>query len=70
MKNKIDKFATQNEWTEWIGKEIIKHSKKPFKSGKQKGIPIGTEINPNTGKLAFRMTDDNTLVDCFQCKLV
>lgn len=71
MKNKkLDKFSCESEWQNWIGQKIEKHSGKPFKSSKKIGIPIAIETNPNSGKLAFRMKDDETLVDCYQCKLV
>lgn len=66
---KVNKFATESEWGNWIGKEIVKHSNKPFKSGNLVGVPIGTETNPYSGKKAFRMRDCDSLVDCFQCKL-
>ena len=35
MKTKIDKFEDCKDWENWIGLEVIKHSKKPFKGGKQ-----------------------------------
>mgnify|MGYP007085771800 FL=1 len=57
-------------YTEWIGKKICKHSDKPFKSGLKIGIPIAIETNDKSGHQSFRMKDDNTLVDCFRCKLL
>jgi hypothetical protein len=65
----MQKQEEVKEWYDWIGKEIIKKSDKPFKSGKKIGVPIGIEQNPNSLKLAFRMKDDNTLVDCHQCNI-
>ena len=66
---KVDKFADKDNWENYIGKEIEKHSGKPFKSGKKTGIAISMGINPNSGKQGFNM-DDGTIVDCMQCKLV
>lgn len=65
---KLNKFEKQDEWPEWVGKEIIKHSKKPFKNGEQVNVVLGLETNPHSGKPAFKVSDD-ALVDCFQCKL-
>lgn len=69
-KIKIDKFADANNWNKWVGKKIEKHSNKPFKSGLKIGIPKQYGENPYTGKPAFLMLDDETWVDCFQCKLI
>lgn len=69
MKN-INKFADTNKWNEWIGLKIQKHSLKPFKSGLKIGVPKAYGLNPHSGKPAFQMTDDDSWVDCYQCKLV
>lgn len=68
MTKKVDKFRDENDWINWKGKEVIKHSKKPFKSGKITGIVVDLTTNPNSGKVAFRMNDES-VVDCFQVKL-
>lgn len=68
-RKKVDKFEHQEDWDKWIGKEVEKHSKKPFKSGKLTGFPVQMTVNPNSGKKAFKM-DDNSIVDCFQLKLI
>jgi len=68
-KPKINKFEFQDEWPNWVSKEIVKHSGKPFKSGKLVGVTLGMEPNPNSGKMGFKM-DDGSIVDCFQCKLL
>jgi hypothetical protein len=57
-----------SEWPEWVEKQIEKKSGKKFKSGNKIGLVMGLEINPNSGKTAFKM-DDGTVVDCHQCKL-
>ena len=70
METKIDKFENQLEWENWIGKEVVKHSGKPFKSGEKVGIPKAKVINPNSGKEAFLMGECITnVVDCYQCRL-
>ncbi len=62
-------YKNETDWANWIGKKIIKRSKKPFKSGKQTGIPLALELNPNSNKIGFKM-DDSSIVDCHMCELV
>ncbi len=64
----MDKFSEEKEWGNWLDNEIVKHSGKPFKSGLKIGIAKKMVINEHSGKLAFLM-DDESVVDCFQCKL-
>jgi hypothetical protein len=68
MDKKNDKFAEQDNWLNWIGKTVEKHSGKPFKSGAKSGVIVSVETNPNSNKQGFKM-DDGSIVDCFQCKL-
>lgn len=68
-KEKINKFAEQDKWENWIGLTLVKHSDKPFKSGKKKGVAVKLTTNPNSGRKAFKM-DDDSVVDCFQVKPV
>lgn len=68
MKRKINKFEKQGEWNTYVGKMIVKHSGKPFKSGEKEGTVISLTINPHTEKDAFLM-NDGSIVDCYQCKL-
>lgn len=56
-----------NIWKTWIGKEISKRSRKPFKSGNYSEIVEDLDINPYSGKIAFKVCD--TFVDCYLCKL-
>jgi hypothetical protein len=65
---RVDKFEHANEWHTWIGKEVVKHSGKPFKSGEQIGSVVAFTTNPHSGKPAFEM-NDGSVVDCFQVKL-
>lgn len=69
MKNKIDKFVDKDEWKDYVGKEIEKHSGKPFKNGEKTNIVKGFGINPYSGKPGF-VVEDDSIVDCYQCKLV
>ena len=69
MNKETNSLAYADDWEFWLGKEIIKYSGNPFKSGKKIGIPVDIEINPHSQKLAFRMQEDNTLVDCFRTHL-
>ncbi len=63
---------TKEEYQTWLGRTVMKISKKPFKSGEKLGIPIDIVINPQSPKqaLGFRMKDDDSIVDCSQCQLV
>ena len=70
MKNKVDKFSDAQNWDNYVGKQIVKRSGKPFKSGNKVGVVENMSINPNTGRKAFLMRDDQTLVDCHQCQLL
>lgn len=65
---RINKFLEQSNWQNWIGKEIIKHSDKPFKSGSKTAIPLEITINEYSQKTAFKL-DDGSVVDCHQCCL-
>lgn len=64
----MNKYKFSNDWENWIGCEVIKHSKKPFKSGKKVGCIINMIVNPYSGKMGFKM-DDDSIVDCYQVKL-
>lgn len=66
---KVDKFIDANNWDEWVGKQIIKHSGKPFKSGPKSATPLSITMNPFSGKKAFKLLECGTVVDCYQCKL-
>lgn len=65
---KVDKFKYSNQWSQWIGKSVEKHSDKPFKSGLKVGRVMELTINPHSGKDGFLM-DDGSIVDCHQVKL-
>lgn len=67
MKN--DKFKDEKDWPSWIGKEVVKHSNKPFKSGEKIGVPKELCLNQYSGKQGFKM-NDKSVVDCHQCRLV
>ena len=67
MKTKIDKFEDCKDWENWIGLEVIKHSKKPFKGGKQIEIVEYLTTNSFSGKQAFILNDES-IVDCHQVK--
>ena len=59
----------EKKWLSWVGKTICKKSGKPFKSGKINGVIKELTINPYSNKKGFLMEDDNSIVDCHQCKL-
>lgn len=65
---KVDKFEYQDEWKDWVGLDVTKHSKKPFKSGKLIERVVEFTTNPHSGKAGFKL-DDESIVDCHQVKL-
>ena len=65
---KTNKWEFEDEWIEWIGYTVTKHSGKPFKGGDKIGIVVDMDVNPHSKKPAF-LIDDGSLVDCYQCKL-
>lgn len=68
MKTKINKFEHESEWESWVGKKVVKHSNKPFKSTFLIGTVVEFTTNPYSNKKAFKM-DDDSIVDCQQVKL-
>ena len=69
MTTKIDKFIECENWENWIGLEVIKHSKKPFKGGKQIELVKDITTNSFSGKKAFILNDES-IVDCHQVKKI
>ncbi len=65
---KVDKFADSANWSTYIGKQVIKHSKKPFKNGSAVNTVKEFTTNPYSGKKAFEMVE-GSVVDCFRVKL-
>ena len=57
-----------NEWKTWIGRPIQKQSGKPFKSTHKIGVPIEIVAHPITGRPAFVMKDDGSVVECRMCE--
>lgn len=56
-------------WKTWIGQKIRKQSGKPFKSGDKLGTPVEIVTHPFTGRPAFIMKDDGTVVECVKCEV-
>jgi len=67
---KIDKFEHMEDWCFWVGCKIEKHSLKPFKCGAKQVTVAEFGKNPYSGKDAFRIEEDDTWVDCYQCKKI
>lgn len=62
----------QNEiakYYEMLGEVVIKHSKKPFKSGYKENTVIGITTNEFTNRIAFLFNEDDSVVECFKCRL-
>ncbi len=57
-------------WSTWIGKQVHKKSRKPFKSGAQVGTVSGSTTHPVTGRMCFTFIEDSSYVECFRCRLV
>ena len=68
-KLELESVEETKEWESWLGEKIMKKSKKPFKSTNIVGIPEEIVINPHSGKFAFFMKEDKSIVDCHQCVL-
>ena len=51
----------------YIGKQVAKKSKKPFKSGEKVNTVTGVTINEQTGNPAFTFEEDDSNVECFRC---
>ena len=66
---KIDKFENKDSWSNWVNKQITKHSNKPFKGGSWTATVVELTTNPYSGKEAFKL-DNDSVVDCHQTKLV
>jgi hypothetical protein len=56
------------EYMGWIGQKVVKHSGKPFKSGKKTATVKGYASNPNSGKVAFVFEEDDSVVDAYQTR--
>lgn len=70
MKIKVDKFKDSENWHNWIGKTVVKHSKKPFKCGSKVCTVEGLIQNYNSNRVAFLIKEDSSVVDCHQVHLV
>lgn len=66
---KVDKFKDSENWENYVGEVVVKHSGKPFKSGMFTGTIYKLTTNPHSGKAGFLM-GDGSIVDCHQVKLV
>tara|TARA_Y100001951_G_C11294999_1_gene274907 strand:+ start:3405 stop:3593 length:189 start_codon:yes stop_codon:yes gene_type:complete len=56
-------------YRKWIGKKVRKCSNKPFKSGEKINTVKGLFFNNNSGKMGFLFEEDDSVVDCFICRL-
>ena len=53
----------------YIGKQVFKRSKKPFKSKQFYNTVKSVTTNPHTKRVAFSFEDDSSVVDVHQCNL-
>lgn len=58
------------DFSTYIGCIVIKKSKLPFKSGSIYARVKGITINSYSGNEGFSFYEDDSIVDCFRCKLV
>lgn len=69
-KNNISKETeTKEMFHHMLGKQIVKKSNRPFKSGDKVGTALSFTTNEHSGRIAFIMKEDDSVVDCFRCKL-
>lgn len=52
-----------------VGQQIIKKSRKPFKSKSKVNTIAGFIIHPTTGKPCYTFVEDDSYVECFRCVL-
>ncbi len=65
---KVNRFEDRQNWPNYVGKVVTKHSGKPFKSGDVESTVVSFTTNPDTNREGFLM-EDGSIVDCHQCKL-
>jgi hypothetical protein len=53
----------------WIGQQVVKKSKKPFKSKSTVGTVKGVMVHPITSRAAFTFNEDDSYVECQRCIL-
>lgn len=57
-------------WPTWIGKQVGKVSRKPFKSKEKLNTVKGLTVHPVTGHAAFTFVEDESVVECFRTLLM
>lgn len=63
--------AEENGYRLLVGKRVIKHSKKPFKSKLViNTVKAADFIHPTTGRLCYTFLEDDSYVECCRCKEV
>lgn len=56
------------DYKNWVGKRVVKKSKKPFKSGHRIATVKEVTINPFSDKIAFSFLEDDSVVNCELCR--
>lgn len=60
-------MKTKSNYDSYIGKQVAKKSKKPFKSGSKVNTITGVITNTQTGNPAFTFQEDDSNVECWRC---
>lgn len=58
------------DYVSWVGKQVVKISKKPFKSKSLIATVKGVITHPITNREAFVFNEDESYVECKKCKLL
>jgi len=60
---------SEETYRSWIGRQVYKRSRKPFKSGEKRNTVRGVVPHPQLDKLCFLFEEDDTYVTCDTCIL-
>lgn len=66
----VDSQFQRAVWPTWVGKQVSKVSRKPFKSKEKLNTVKGLITHPITGHMAFTFVEDGSFVECYRTLLV
>lgn len=69
ISNKSEYLFELAKYSKNIGLCVEKRSGKPFKSKSTTNTICGICINPNSAKIAYIFDEDESIVDCHQCRI-
>jgi hypothetical protein len=70
MPKESTKWDSQEDWPNWVGRVVEKHSGKPFKSGQTTATVKSFTTNPrHEDRPAFTFEEDDSVVDAVQVRV-